>query len=90
MMKQARLLNLERLEKMTRKVSLGEIEEAIKIMEKIHSGQVVSDTEHDVKHKVMMALAALLPSPSKLNAASVMLSNSADKIAKFLEASDGN
>jgi hypothetical protein len=64
---------------------VNEILKVQRLMNLSKDGYVRSKKEDDLVHKYTMRIARHLPSPSKLNAGSVLLSNEAEKVAEYIE-----
>lgn len=63
----------------------AEIAEVQRLMARLDEGFIWSRKDDNRYYKVLYMLASHLPSPSKLNAYSVLKSNTPQKIAQWLE-----
>lgn len=74
---------------MKKKITLHDIERAKDLSTTLRTGSLKFSDLHKEDQKILervqMALASRLPSPSKLNAVSVIDSNSAQKIYNYME-----
>jgi hypothetical protein len=63
--------------------------EEIRVIQNLFNDPEVDIKDHEEYYDMLVRLASHLPSPSKINACAVLKSNSAEKIAAFLEYYEG-